>query len=326
MKSRALALSLLVVIVAGPRLARADRIAVFRSSAINLTDQEVLAFGELLRGALAVRAGVDVIGPSDPSLGGGLSPAPASPYHAGRYVLSSITRLGNVIVVRAWLMEGGAQRQQAEIEARSLDDLPSAVDRIARALIEGKSVEEARTVDNVTLKEAAPVNRTFTERRGGLYTMPVLAIGQGDLLEPGIALGLYLRLDKTSHFYEVGGGFLVPTGSTDRPGIGGLYAELGVGRFIGGSNSAAYVVGGVSPRIWGGYDDAIMGFAPYAGLGAAVSRDSSSGLFIDVRVAQNLVPFEIQTTYEDDLLGADGNDSGEKVFPTEVGFRVGILF
>ncbi len=105
--------------------------------------------------------------------------------------------------------------------------------------------------------------------------MPVLAIGQGDLLEPGIALGLYLRLDKTSHFYEVGGGFLVPTGSTDRPGIGGLYAELGVGRFLGGGNSAAYVVGGVSPRIWGAYDDAIMGFAPYAGLGAALGRDSS---------------------------------------------------
>ncbi len=142
-----------MVVVGGPRLARADQIAVFRSSAINLTDQEVLAFGELLRGALAVRAGVAVIGPSDPSLGGAaLSGAPQARTHAGRYVLSSITRLGNVVVVRAWLMEGGAQRHQAEIEARSLDDLPSAADRIARALIEGTSVEEARTVDNVTLE------------------------------------------------------------------------------------------------------------------------------------------------------------------------------
>jgi hypothetical protein len=326
MKAHSLVLALLMVaVVGGPRLARADRIAVFRSSAINLTDQEVLAFDELLCGALAERAGVAVIGPSDPSLGGSLFPAPASPYHGGRYVLSSITRLGNVIVVRAWLMERGTQRHQAEIEARSLDDLPFAADRIARALIEGTSVEEARTVDNVTLKEAAPVNRTFTERRGGLYTMPVLAIGQGELLEPGIAVGLHLRLDKTSHFYELGGGFLVPTGSTDRPGIGGLYAELGIGRFLGGSNSAAYVVGGVSPRIWGAYDDGIMGFAPYAGLGAALSRDSSSGLLVDVRVAQNLIPFEIQTTFEDDLLGGDGDD-GEKVFPTEIGFRVGILF
>jgi hypothetical protein len=323
------AVSLLIVLVAAvgaPRLARADRIAVFRSSAINLTDQEVLAFGELLRGALAIQTGDAVIGPSDPSLAGMLAPGPASPFHAGRHVLSSLTRLGNVIVVRAWLMEGNAQRHHAEIEARSLDDLKSAADRIARALITGTSAEEARTLDTVTLKEAAPRNRTFTERRGGLYTMPMLAVGQGQFMEPGIALGLQLRLDKTSHFYEVGGGFLIPTGSTDRPGIGGLYAELGAGRFLGGDTSGVYVVGGVSPRIWAAYGDAIMGFAPYVGIGAVLDRASSAGLYFDLRVAQNVVPFE-PSGYDDDVLGSGGSVAeGDTVFPTELGARVGILF
>ena len=84
-KTRALALSLLVVIVAGPRLARADRIAVFRSSAINLTDQEVLAFDESCAGA-RLRAGVAVIG-RRPSLAGSSWPREPVPCRSLRAVV-----------------------------------------------------------------------------------------------------------------------------------------------------------------------------------------------------------------------------------------------
>lgn len=323
MKTSVVLLVTLAAITAAPS-ARADTIAVYLPNATNVSAGDTLAIGELLGRAIAATAGVEVIGPTSPALEGRMSPAPASPLRGGRHVLSSVVKIGNALTIRAWLMEGSSLRHQASIEARSLDDVPAAVDRIARALVEGKTTEQARTIDNVTAKEAAPVNRTFTERRGGLYTMPVLPFGGARMLEPSIGVGLDIHLIKRTYFYEVGAGFLIPTGNTDRPGLGGVYAELGAGRFLSAANTGAYFVGGVSPRIWGGFNDAIMGFAPYVGLGAAYGRESSASLFFDVRVAQNLVPFKVDDEFSGEEF--DGFDSGETVFPTELGVRVGIQF
>jgi hypothetical protein len=233
----------------------------------------------------------------------------------------SLVRLESHIVVRAH-MSG----RSVEMTATSLDDLPTVARRVARALTTGDGPAATRTPENVTSLETQVPNRTYTERAGGLFLMPVIPFAVGQRVEPAIAFGVDLRLDKGGYFYEVDAGMLLPTGSSEHPSVGGVFADLGAAVHLSDGNFTPYVGGGMSTRIIGGFGDAIVGLAPYGHLGIVFDRSSSARFYVELRVAQNLIPL---TKHDDDVYLASGavEDGGEKrIFLTEAGARLGLLF
>jgi len=261
-------------------------LSVFPPKVVNLTDGEAAAAVEVFTSALQ-QEGVD--GP----------------------VEWSLVRLANHIVLEARVGE-----RHVEMTATSLDDLPGVARRVARSLATGQPVEDTRTPQLVTGVEARSPNRSATKQAGGFFLMPVKPLSGGTAMEPAIAFGVDVRLEKETYFYQVALGFLVPTGATNLPGEGGMFGDLGAARELSAGNTAPYVGGGISGRIIGGFGTVIAGLAPFANLGVTFDRSSSSHFYVELRLAQNLIPLN------------EHGDSGVTTshYVTEAGARVGLVF
>jgi hypothetical protein len=241
---------------------------------------------------------------------------------AQQYITLRATRLSSRIILTAALYSAdGTELHRVRMTAASLDDIEPIAERMARALHDRTSTEESRTIDNVTEREGEKKNRTFSEKVMGIKASFDYPVTGGDYL-PVVNFGFNGRLEGQSYFLEVGAGFSIPSsGSSASRAFGGVFSEFGADYYLMTSNVSPYVGGGVMPRLIGG--DAIdfgANIAVFGQVGLMFFRQSSSRLFLDARIAQNLTPWRT-TTY---TLTPPYTDTSDTRYPTEFLFAVGM--
>jgi hypothetical protein len=202
----------------------------------------------------------------------------------------------------------GAELYRADVTADSLEDAMPACERLALSLT--RKVAIAATLDrhNVTSAEAHSSrrpNRLGNETIIGVKTsfgVPVATITQ---VNPIAGLAFDIRLDRERYFIELGAGVLIPAMvSTQAASYGGLGLEVGASYYLSDADISAYVGGGLQPRLI--FSGSVVNFAPYAQLGVMFWRQSSTRLYVDLRVSQNVLPV------------------GEGLYPTEIVGQVGL--
>ncbi len=263
----------------------------------------------------------------------------ASLSHSSEYLVVRATRLNQRIVVTAIRYSAdGKEIFHARMVAASLDDMEPVAARLSTALFEKKDPSETRTIDTVTEREGKKVNRTFVEKVIGIktsYEVPV-ALGSSTKYNPMIAFGANARLEGEKYFLEVGAGFTVPNGvgfsdGTDLGSAGGIYGELGGSYYLNDNNVSPYVGGGITPRILGGKNvDVSPNLAVFGQAGLMFFRTSSSRLYADIRVSQNITPWTNTPNYVynyDPVTKAQLEPirpAKKSTYPTEFGLAVGI--
>ncbi len=320
--------SLTMLLLAGPAAHAAD-LAVFPPNSVNLKNGEGDAIGAVLAAAFQSENVGEVVGPADAAevfdgaQGTSRSARAAAAARAlgvSRYVLLNAVRLDKKISLRGKLVwTDGSRTNRAEMVAQGLDDMEPAAQRLAKALLTGQTTKETVHHSNVTRREAAKRNRVFSEKIVGVRTGVVVPFASREDFESQAVLHFDMRLEGETYFLEFGAGLALPTGGSDnKSAYGSLFGRIGGAFYLTDDNTAPYVGVGVEPRIQAAADSAI-GFAPYANLGLMFFRQSSSRLFVDLQIAQNLL--EVDTNFE----GFDEEErSDDGHFPTEIGILLGI--
>jgi hypothetical protein len=134
-------------------------------------------------------------------------------------------------------------------------------------------------------------------------------------------------LESDSFFLEFGAGFTVPSSGVSEAdrSIGGVFAEFGADYYLTHSSVSPYIGGGVMPRLIGGnHVDFGANLAAYGQLGVMFFRQSSSRLYLDLRVAQNLTPWQRTTVNSSSTFPYTEEDASGARFPTELLVAVGV--
>ncbi|MBI5549828.1 MAG: hypothetical protein HY901_38570 [Deltaproteobacteria bacterium] len=310
-------------VLCGSTVAHATEVAVFPQKVVNLTPSQADAIGAILASEYAKVSGKQVLAPAetaDATREASL-PAAAKALGVSEYLEGTCVALETKILISvSRRLASGEQLYSAQMTALSMDDLPEVANRLARSLAEKVPPEQTLTLDNVTRKEATRGNRLFAEKVLGLrtgFTYPVADI------EPSLSLGFDGRLEGRDYFLEVGAGaFVSGDSSEERSGLSGIYAELGASYYLTHTSISPYVGGGVIPRLhFGDGMDGGLGLAPYAQAGLMFMRESSSRIYADLRVAQNVIALK-RTTY--DYENGNGSSQVHRYYPTELTLNVGI--
>ncbi|MBF5046133.1 hypothetical protein FGE12_27205 [Aggregicoccus sp. 17bor-14] len=310
---------LLTLLGATPALA-AGRTAVFPPRGTNVAEGPLAALGELLADAYGRASGQPVVlpAPAGAAVQPGMSlSAAAGALEADEYLETNVIGLETgMLVTSTRYRRDGAPVYSAQMRAQSAEDLPAVAQRLARALYQRVSPEATRSLDTVTEREARAPNRVASEQVAGFKAF--LARPLGATFEPTMGVGFDLRAESGRHFLEFGLGFLVAADNSEsRTGYGGLYADFGASYYLTQSEVSPYVGAGLSPRLLlGGELSTVANVAAWGQLGVMFLRTSSTRLYADLRVNQNLLPLRIVT-------GPDQHDSH---FPTELGLHVGLGF
>lgn len=300
-------------------------IAVFPVDATNLNEGEQDAIGQMVASAYQTEAREAVIPPkmtvAPLQETGGYKEA-AQKLQASEYVMVSAVRLRQRIVITATrYTPDGTMVHSVKMTATSLDDLEPVSDRLAKALFTRTTPRETRSLDNVSATEGKRPNRVFVEKVMGLKASFIYPVGYGDDIAPMMSFGFDGRLEGRSYFLEIGAGFIVPSDPDgDKLSYGGLYTDIGASFYLMDASISPYLGGGVLPRLVGGD---VTNFAVYGQTGLMFFRESSSRLYTDFRVAQNLLPVGFSGEWVD---GPAGGFQAEdrKLYPTELTFSVGI--
>lgn len=291
----------------------------------NLKPGETAAIGQMVAGAYQQERNEPVIPPKDVEkvIGeAGSYQAAAQKLGASEYLFITAVRLKQRIVVTATLYSAdGKMLHTAKMTADSLDDIEPAAERIAMALVGRKSTKQTRTLDTITHSEGRKPNRTWVEKVMGLKAGLTYPLGYGESIAPMMSVGFDGRLESRHYFIEFGVGFTVPA-VRDRErdlAYGGLYSELGFNYYLTDSNFSPYVGGGVLPRLM---SESVTNFALFGQGGLMFFRESSTRLYMDLRVAQNVLPVRF-SHYTTDQNGATYFDE-RRVYPTEFTFAAGV--
>jgi hypothetical protein len=255
----------------------------------------------------------------------GSVPLAAKSLGASEYVYGTAVRLDTRIAITAtrYALDGSAI-YTAKMTAASLDDVEPASERLARALVRRQSPTDTKTLDTVTSAEAAAPFKTWSNKLTGFKAGLTVPIGWGQAIDPLMNAGFALRLDGQSHFLEFGVGISVPASATssDWLAYGGAYADLGADFYLLQASTAPYLGFGVLPRLM---SRQVTNFAAYVQGGAMFFRESKTRLYLDLRVAQNLLPvgFGGSSVY-DSASGSTVTQTQKDLYPTEVSLNLGI--
>lgn len=227
----------------------------------------------------------------------------------------------------------GRHVHRVKATATSLDDMEPVSDRLARALVNRMSLDATRNVDNVTLTETESKNRTFVEKVLGLKTSAIWPVDFTHRYDPSISLSFDGRLEAKHYFLEFGAGILLPPDMGDsnrQPDIGGLISEIGMSYYLASTSVSPYIGVGLLPRLlfldeasYGNDTEAGANMAVYAQAGLMFMRESSSRVYLDFRVGQNVVPWSFSCDDYYDREECGDIDEGE-YFPTEFTLLAGI--
>jgi hypothetical protein len=312
--------------------ALAADVAVFPIQPVNLTPSEAEAIGTVLAQAYGRVSKAEVLlpqqaGPSVKTPGD--LPGAAASLGVREYIETSAVGLlsresekarsseSRIIIQAARRMQNGELVYRAELTATSLGDVEIVAERLARALYEKKPAEDTGGLRTVTRREGTRDNRTFTEKIMGVKVGMTWLVAKNSRFDPLISIGFDGRLEGRSYFLEFGAGVAIPKSVDEAPDIqtvGLLYGDIGGSYYFTDTSISPYAGGGISPRVviteGGG-----MNLALYGQGGVMFMRESSTRLYVDLRVSQNVLPV---TGHLD-----DGTTRG-KQYPTEIGLQVGI--
>lgn len=310
-----------------PGLALAQT-AVFPAQVTNLSEEEGAAITAVLADAYAEASPdpVTLAGEPRDEEGHAVPPtAAAQQLQAKEYVTISATRLSqNIIISAARYSQSGEELYRVRMTAASLDDVETVAARMAKALVTRTDTSETLTIDTVTEREGEKKNRTFSEKVIGVKTGFDWVFSSSDF-EPMISVGFDARLEAKHYFLEFGAGFALPASGGDGSNVdvGGVYAEFGGSYYLTHTSISPYIGAGVMPRLLGGDDmDGGANLALYVQGGAMFFRESSSRLYTDLRLAQNLTSWS-RTTYDySTTTGTVVQESSR--YPTELILEVGI--
>lgn len=161
----------------------------------------------------------------------------------------------------------------------------------------------------------------FEEMTFGVKTQVVAMVALGQAFDPMVGAQFTARLEGARYFVEFGAGLIVPTAAWNDPGLnirrmGGITTELGASYYFFKDSMALYLGGGLMPRIMGGNgEDFGVRLPVYAQLGMEFLRHVRTRLFIDVRVAQNTIPYLFYSRSAGRLL---------EYYPTEAALQFGL--
>jgi len=295
----------------------------------NLTEGEKAAIGALVASSYSAQTHGRVFGPDDtgPVLAQAATEKDtATQLNLSEYIVINAVKLDQRIAIDATLYnKHGSHLYQTHATAMSLDDMQAVSERIAISLHRRTEIEHTQTLDNVTEKEAKRPTRTFAEKVAGFRTAVVLPFAP-DLDPAPMLLGQFdMRLEGQSYFVEFAAGLMLPSDFDDsesRASIGGLVGQLGASYYLSHTSVSPYVGGGLSPRlIFGDYNGA--GLTVGGQLGLMFMRQSSTRIYIEIRLDQNVLPLSTDYSDYDDQYPYEGQDSDD-VFPTELSFAAGI--
>jgi hypothetical protein len=310
--------------------ANAAELAVLPVQGTNLEAGEIEAIGVLLANAYAAESKLDVLGPVEVAKrqetvdAAGGTAALVSALGVKEYVEVSAVRLKTKITIRAAVREAGGEVVHAvDMTAASLDDLDQVAERMAKALFNRTTIAAAQTIHNVTKTEGKVPNRTFSQQVLGLKTAFTLPVARGLRFQPMMSLSFDGRYETDKGFLEFGIGVALPTMSSHGKSMGGLFTEFGGNYYLGGDSTSPYVGGGVIPRIYWGIDDGGVRAAIYGQAGLMFMRESSTRMYTELRIAQNVLPF---TGHSHDVHYPlyDPPGKSHDYYPTELSLNVGI--
>lgn len=326
----------------------AASVAVFPVNAVNLDAGSAAAIGEVLARSYARASNQPVLPPSQSASAvqtDNSFSAAAQALGVGEYIEITAVGLGGSdtllierrrdgvgvgnedtkILVQATRREANGQEiYRAEMTARTLNDMDDVCERMALSLFNKKPVAETRSVRNVTRDEAAPENRTFTEKIWGIRTQVLVPLASGQQFEPTAGLTFDWRLESRNYFLEFGFGFFIPTDSSEKAyGYGGLQAEVGGSYYLTEDTVSPYVGAGIQPRIMmASHFDSGINMVPYVQGGVMFARDSSSRIYTDLRVGQNVLPVKRDRPF--DWATGERVSNPKTFYPSEISLQVGI--
>jgi hypothetical protein len=151
-----------------------------------------------------------------------------------------------------------------------------------------------------------------SEKSLGVKTAFTAALASTGTINPLGAISFDARLEKERYFIELSVGALFPAVTdSSRPSYGGITTEVGADYYLSDADTTGYIGVGLMPRlIFGG---SIFNVAPYAQVGVVFWRQSSTRLYADVKIAQNLLP----TAFDNGAVA---------MYPTELSGQVGIAW
>lgn len=239
---------------------------------------------------------------------------------ASEYIYATAVRLDtHIVITAARYSANGTLLHTAKMTATGLDDIEPTSERLAKALSHQQAPTKTQTIDNVTRTEAKRPNRTWSEKVTGFKAGMTYPIGWGHEISPMMNAGFALRVEGNRHFLEFGVGLMLPAAASDsnKLAYGGVYGEIGANFYLAQSSTSPYVGFGVMPRLM---SQQITNLAPYGQAGLMFFRESSTRMYVDLRVAQNVLPVGFSQS------GRYGSttSTSQDLYPTELTLHVGV--
>jgi hypothetical protein len=245
---------------------------------------------------------------------------------ATEYVYATAVRLDTRIVITATRYSAhGAPLHSAKMTATGLDDMEPTSERLAKALAHQQATNATQTLDTVTKTEAKRPNRTWSDKVTGFKAGLTYPIGWGHDISPMMNAGFALRVEGNHHFLEFGVGLILPAnaGEDARLSYGGVYGDIGANFYLSHTSTSPYLGFGVMPRLM---SSEVTNLAPYGQAGLMFFRESSTRMYLDLRVAQNVLPvgFGGGGEHYDAETGSYASTPPLRLYPTELTLHVGV--
>jgi len=308
--------------------ASAQVAGVFPVQGTNLTEGEAAAIGVLIASAYAQQIHEKVLGPNE--LAAVLQQTASERDSAQQiglreYIHVEAVHLGQRTTVHAELRnKWGSLLFEVRDTALSLDDMEVVSQRIAAALARRTPLENTRTIDTVTLREAHGKNRLFMEKLFGVRFALVMPFARHLETQASLLVQFDARLEQEHYFLELGAGFWLPSETNSHASLGGFVGHLGGSYYLMHASCSPYLGLGVSPRAFlGEYEGA--GLAVNAHVGVMFMREASTRLYAELRVDQNLIKAR-SNAYDYDYTVSGAPRRAQDVLPTELSLAVGLGF
>jgi hypothetical protein len=224
----------------------------------------------------------------------------------------------------------GRTIHKVELTLLTYGDIEETCDRFANALYRKVSIDEARSLANVTRREGMGNNKLFSEKIHGIKVGGYYPYIIDDHMSTFTSIGYNLRMESSKFFIEFGANGRFPSALFDdtKRSYGGLGLEVGGSYIFTDGIFGVYAGGGVIPH-FNFVQIFEMGLAPYLQFGITFPRNSSTRFFIDIRVAQNVLPVssgwdESDYYYDDPYYEEETSLPYQTNFPCEIGLNFGI--
>lgn len=219
---------------------------------------------------------------------------------------------------------------KAELTLVTYGDLEEASDRLATALFQRITTDEARSLTNITRREGMGHNKLFAEKVSGLKVGAYYPVVLEGSLASFTTLGYNMRMESRKFFVEFGANARIPSAIADesKRKYGGFALEVGASYIFNDGPFGLYAGGGVIPHFnfvtMFDTDGSTLGLAPYLQAGITFPRNSRTRFYVDVRIAQNALPIATNVDRYDYNTYTDIEGTGKIHHPLEVGMNIGI--